>query len=61
MVTSVLQDWQYLFDVRSLLMLKKMSLKRNDLTASCLMTSATIAIVVQSDRRSRLDKCLNKF
>jgi len=34
MVTSVLQDRQYLFDVRSLLMLKKMSLMRNDLATS---------------------------
>jgi len=64
MVTSVLQDQQYIFGVRSLLMEDKMWLMKKDLVDRCvvLTTDAAIAAVaslIWPDRRVSISVQIN--
>jgi len=64
MVTSVLQDQQYMFGVRSLLVDEKVLLKKKR-PGRCVVSTtdpaiAAVASLIQSDRRVN-NKCSNKF
>jgi len=49
MVTSILQDWQYMFGVKSLLMVEKVLLMRKNLVA----TIAAVDFLMQSRKCRR--------